>query len=495
MPGPSDQRTPSGRRIIPASGAPPYSPLTPTPAQRPSDSAGETSRTVSSGGSPARRFRRSIIAQSQSIPLEEPSEFGEETTLVEADDTIVPAVELEHLLTHATVYFLSKSTKFSTDSTKAGFVAAKFRGKSLDWLTSKLKDFPNYLNNWTTFKKDLRTAFLPSEDTARQNAELSLHALRQKGSAQQYALEFDKLMVVLRYDDATKIVAFRAGLKPEVKKQMTTMKSSTRCDRSNAAGEAKGPPELTKIPINIEAGFHSWKPLKFRYSQQDLSIIRNWLNANLELGIIEESSAMNRASLLLIPREHDLLRVVGDFTSLNKGWCNAPAYWQRFISSVLRGLLGLCCFAYMDDVIIYSDDVKAHFIHERQVLGEDLLRRQIGVSPIQAPTMRMTRAFLLLREEPTPASEPRIGSFENYRSAVLSYLELEVLGGPETGTEKSGAERRRCRASPCYSTWSSRDWYGEVWRREKEVQSFDYRSAVLFHFELEVLGGPETGTG
>ncbi|KGQ12069.1 hypothetical protein BBAD15_g2184 [Beauveria bassiana D1-5] len=44
---------------------------------------------------------------------------------------------------------------------------------------------------------------------------------------------------------------------------------------------------------------------------------------------------------------------------------------------------------------------------------KDLLRRQLEAPPIQAPTMRMTRAFLLLREEPTPASEPRVGYFEN----------------------------------------------------------------------------------
>lgn len=44
---------------------------------------------------------------------------------------------------------------------------------------------------------------------------------------------------------------------------------------------------------------------------------------------------------------------------------------------------------------------------------KDLLRRQIDAPPIQAPSMRMTRAFLLLRDEPTPASEPRVGSFEN----------------------------------------------------------------------------------
>ncbi|KAM3508146.1 hypothetical protein MY10362_001351 [Beauveria mimosiformis] len=58
---------------------------------------------------------------------------------------------------------------------------------------------------------------------------------------------------------------------------------------------------------------------------------------------------------------------------------------------------------------------------------KDLLRRQFGVLPIQAPTMRMTRAFLLPREEPTPASEPKFGSFEN--------LIMSQAVGPQVLTE------------------------------------------------------------
>ncbi|OAA33858.1 Retrotransposon gag protein [Cordyceps fumosorosea ARSEF 2679] len=137
------------------------------------------------------------------------------------------AVELEHLLTHATVYFLSKPSKFTLEKTKTGFVASKFRGKALDWLTSKLKDTPTFLDEWEPFEDTLRDTFLPSQDTQKQSADLALRSLRQKGSAQQYALEFDKLMVALNYDTASRMVAFRAGLKPEVKKQLVGDSSTT----------------------------------------------------------------------------------------------------------------------------------------------------------------------------------------------------------------------------------------------------------------------------
>lgn len=144
------------------------------------------------------------------------------------------AVELEHLLTHATVVFLSKPSKFATGKTKCGFVAAKFRGKALDWLTSQLKQDDTKaasetktLDSWVHFESLLKQTFLPSKDTQRQQADNSLRSLRQKGSAQQYALEFDKLMVTLDYPEDARQVAFRAGLKPEVKKQLVGDDSST----------------------------------------------------------------------------------------------------------------------------------------------------------------------------------------------------------------------------------------------------------------------------
>jgi hypothetical protein len=37
-----------------------------------------------------------------------------------------------------------------------------------------------------------------------------------------------------------------------------------------------------------------------------------------------------------------------------QGWCNSPAHWQRFISHVLRQFWHHSCFAYMDDIICFS---------------------------------------------------------------------------------------------------------------------------------------------
>lgn len=47
------------------------------------------------------------------------------------------------------------------------------------------------------------------------------------------------------------------------------------------------------------------------------------------------------------------------------GLANAPACFQRFISSVLSEYLGVFCFVYIDDVLIFSKDVSAHTRNQR----------------------------------------------------------------------------------------------------------------------------------
>jgi hypothetical protein len=50
------------------------------------------------------------------------------------------------------------------------------------------------------------------------------------------------------------------------------------------------------------------------------------------------------------------------------GLCNGPVSFQRFINSVLFDYLDDFCTAYMDDILIYSDDPLEHEVHVKKVL-------------------------------------------------------------------------------------------------------------------------------
>ena len=60
-----------------------------------------------------------------------------------------------------------------------------------------------------------------------------------------------------------------------------------------------------------------------------------------------------------------------EFMFMPFGLKNAPATFQSVINHVLAPVLGKFCVAYLDDVIIYSDDEQQHAEHVRMVL--DLL--------------------------------------------------------------------------------------------------------------------------
>ena len=51
------------------------------------------------------------------------------------------------------------------------------------------------------------------------------------------------------------------------------------------------------------------------------------------------------------------------------GLTNAPATFQNFVNDVLRPFLDLFVTAYLDDIIIFSENLKNHKRHVREVLG------------------------------------------------------------------------------------------------------------------------------
>ncbi|KIK12769.1 hypothetical protein PISMIDRAFT_18502 [Pisolithus microcarpus 441] len=50
------------------------------------------------------------------------------------------------------------------------------------------------------------------------------------------------------------------------------------------------------------------------------------------------------------------------------GLTNAPAAFQRFVNSIFADLLDVCVVVYLDDILIYSDDIKNHKKHVCEVL-------------------------------------------------------------------------------------------------------------------------------
>ena len=50
------------------------------------------------------------------------------------------------------------------------------------------------------------------------------------------------------------------------------------------------------------------------------------------------------------------------------GLYNGPASFQRFINGILFNYLDNFCIAYIDNILIYSDDPLEHEIHVKKVL-------------------------------------------------------------------------------------------------------------------------------
>uniref|UniRef100_A0A8C5QSG8 Gypsy retrotransposon integrase-like protein 1 n=1 Tax=Leptobrachium leishanense TaxID=445787 RepID=A0A8C5QSG8_9ANUR len=57
-----------------------------------------------------------------------------------------------------------------------------------------------------------------------------------------------------------------------------------------------------------------------------------------------------------------------EYMGMPYGLCNAPATFQRFLNDVFRDILDSYIIIYLDDILIYSEDLKAHREHVKTVL-------------------------------------------------------------------------------------------------------------------------------
>lgn len=164
----------------------------------------------------------------------------------------------------------------------------------------------------------------------------------------------------------------------------------------------------------------------------ELEELKKWLEENLSKGFIRASSSSAGAPILFVKKADGSLRLCVDYRKLNEGtiknryplpllketlnrlqkakvytkldvrgaynllrvaegeeWktafrtryglfeslvmpfglTNAPASFQHFINDVLRPYLDVFCTAYLDDILIYSDNLEQHRLHVTQILG------------------------------------------------------------------------------------------------------------------------------
>ncbi|KAL0192566.1 hypothetical protein M9458_010862, partial [Cirrhinus mrigala] len=75
------------------------------------------------------------------------------------------------------------------------------------------------------------------------------------------------------------------------------------------------------------------------------------------------------------------------------GLCNSPSVFQQFINDVLRDMLGRWCYAYLDDILVYSKTLEEHTQHVRAVLRR-LLAHQLYCKLEKCAFHQHTTTFL-----------------------------------------------------------------------------------------------------
>ncbi len=184
--------------------------------------------------------------------------------------------------------------------------------------------------------------------------------------------------------------------------------------------------------IELDGGQPPWGPL-YNLNCAELATLRDYIAENLDKGFIQRSTSSAGAPVLFVKKKDGSLRLCVDYRGLNKvskknryplplisealdrlgsakiytkldirsaynlirikeddewktafrtcyshfeykvmpfGLANAPATFQSYINDALRQNLDLFCIAYLDDIIIYSEDDEEHTQHVRWVLTQ-----------------------------------------------------------------------------------------------------------------------------
>ncbi|XP_053563243.1 tyrosine--tRNA ligase, cytoplasmic isoform X1 [Bombina bombina] len=201
---------------------------------------------------------------------------------------------------------------------------------------------------------------------------------------------------------------------------------------SKSEAESLPPHRVYDCPIELIPGATLPVGHLYPLSQPELDHLKQYLQDNLRKGFIRPSSSPAAAGMFFVTNKDSTLRPIIDYRELNKrtvknryplplipelierltnasiftkldlrgaynliriregdewltafrtryglyeylvmpfGLCNAPATFQHFINDIFRDLLDVCLVVYLDDILIYSNNISDHIKHVRWVLA------------------------------------------------------------------------------------------------------------------------------
>ena len=216
----------------------------------------------------------------------------------------------------------------------------------------------------------------------------------------------------------------------------------------------------------------------YSLTEKETQELREYLDVNLRKGFIRPSTSSAGAPILFVPKKNGKLRLVVDYRRLNAitnknryplplineipdklraakwytkldlrgaynlirmkegeewktafrtrfglfeylvmpfGLTNAPASFQALINDLLREYLDVFCTAYLDDILIYSENLEDHKRHVAKVL-ERLARANLAIEPEKSEFYKNTVEYLgfVISEKGVEMEDSKVAAIKSW---------------------------------------------------------------------------------
>lgn len=129
--------------------------------------------------------------------------------------------KLTSFLTQITMVLVLQASRYPTELSKVLYTGSYLRDTALLWFQPFVtaNPQPSFMRSFDLFKAELHKAFGDPDEEA--TAERQLYAVRQRGSATTYLAEFQRLAVLVKWNDEAKAAHFYRGLHDNIKDELS----------------------------------------------------------------------------------------------------------------------------------------------------------------------------------------------------------------------------------------------------------------------------------